>query len=80
MSINIFQFLKQGTTFNRNTLQLNKDLEEKIAPVCKNPNKIFYESGKFNQSDDDEIPDPSKMKLSEEAMQEYHQKNEQKSE
>ena len=33
MNINIFQFLKQGTTLNRNTLQLNKDLEEKIAPV-----------------------------------------------
>ena len=75
MSINIFQFLKQGTTLNRNTLQLNKDLEQKIAPVDKNPNKTYFDSGKFNESDDEEFADFKKMKLSEEAIQAYHEKN-----
>ena len=33
MNINIFQYLKQGTSLNRQSLQTNRQLEEKMVPV-----------------------------------------------
>lgn len=42
MSINIFQFLKQGTSLSRNSLEKNKILEEKITPKAKTPNQLYF--------------------------------------
>lgn len=48
MSINIFQFLKQGTSLCRRSIEANKELEDKVTPARKSPNKLFFETRKFN--------------------------------
>ena len=56
MSINIFQFLRQGTSLSRKSIETNKELEQKITPTHKTPNQLFFQTGKFTESaDEDEL-------------------------
>ena len=62
MNINIFQFLKQGTSLNRKSLNSNVQLEKEIIYEKPKPNLDFEECGRFNESDSDIEANPKTNK------------------
>lgn len=58
MNINIFQFLKQGTSLSRKSLNSNIELEKEIIYEKPQPNMDFEACGRFNESDSDEETKP----------------------
>lgn len=56
--INIFQFLKQGTSLSRGAHNSNQQLEDHIIAKSRCANLTYSEAGKFHQSDSQEDPDP----------------------
>lgn len=49
--INIFQFLKQGTSLSRHAHNSNQELQGHIIAKSRQKNTTFEEEGKFHQSD-----------------------------
>lgn len=58
MNINIFQFLRQGTSLSRKSINSNIELEKEIIYEKPKPNMDFEACGRFNESDSDEEVKP----------------------
>jgi hypothetical protein len=56
--INIFQFLKQGTSLSRHAHNNNQQLETDIIPPTRQTNHTYQLTGKFHDSDSEEDPEP----------------------
>jgi hypothetical protein len=56
--INIFQFLKQGTSLSRHSHNSNAELEEHIIAKSRQKNNTYEETGKFHHSDSEDDPEP----------------------
>jgi len=51
--INIFQFLKQGTSLSRHSHNSNQELEQHIIAKDRQKNDTYQQTGRFHDSDSD---------------------------
>ena len=51
--INIFQFLKQGTSLSRHSHNSNQELEQHIIARDRQKNRTYEQTGRFHDSDSD---------------------------
>lgn len=49
--INLFQFLRQGTSLSRHSHNSNQQLEQHIIPQQRQKNHTYQETGRFHDSD-----------------------------
>jgi 3-deoxy-D-arabino-heptulosonate 7-phosphate (DAHP) synthase class II len=56
--INIFQFLKQGTSLSRHSHNSNQQLEQHIIPHQRQKNHTYQETGKFHDTDSELEEEP----------------------
>lgn len=68
--INIFQFLKQGTSLSRHSHNNNAELEEHIIAKSREKNHTYDSIGKFHHSDSEDEADPDTY--DEKELQRHH--------
>ena len=49
--INLFQYLRQGTSLSRHSHNSNRELEQKIIPQEREKNHTYQQTGRFHDSD-----------------------------
>ena len=73
--INIFQFLKQGTSLSRHSHNSNAELESHIIAKSREKNLTYESTGKFHESDSEDEPEPDTY--DEHELQRHQQRKQQ---